>query len=558
MGTMAKVEVPSALLVVVLALGACVGPPDGGNVLPSPQDMAGYLAQEAEWGRCDSAWLIDRDYHSEVFQESVVDCLKIVVPAIYGEDERSKDFALGVMRIRPSEDAELRGSVFINPGGPGGSGIEQLQWSEFPTELTAEFAFIGFDPRAVGVSGFSDGTQIKCDDRSDFGTYFVEYTPADEDELDQVTKVYDDYFEACAADNPLWWTLSTENVVQDLEILRAVITPGEPLNFIGTSYGTTIAGRYVSDFPESVGKIVLDSPTSASTDSTESDMAWWRANEAQLDVFLQSYADYAEVSVEVAWERLLVVRQNADDGMMSGFVGIELHPEFPGEMMSPESVLTWGIIEMTYYPADLAEEYFVEALDAAYRDRWMGIFEWMAFEGLGYDVDSLEGDSLEDKDIIRSNEFEVRVIVNTMDFAEPFVSEEDERAYSSAWKDAAPKFHQLFLDQTGFEDFGPGKGVSWYTLAVDDETIPDPPEVPFVATNPSGIPLLVVGSIDESVTPFSFAQDTARNLNSPLITVQSDVHGPLAGYDNPCINSVLIDFLLERQPVVSKTCPGSS
>jgi pimeloyl-ACP methyl ester carboxylesterase len=559
---MRRREVAAGCALVALALASCAGPGGLGSSLDEemtaiPRDLSGYLAQDVVWAECDESWLVEDDFRSDVFASSTVDCATVVVPAIYFVDDRSKDFGLGLMRIRPGDTAELRGSVFINPGGPGGSGIEQLQWSQFPEELVSEFAFIGFDPRGVGVSGFVDGTQIKCDDRDDFLTYFAEFTPANERELDQATAVHDTYYERCAADNPLWWTLSTANVVSDLEILRHTITPGDALNFIGTSYGTTIAGRYVSEFPDTVGKIVLDSPTSVSVDTTESDMEWWRAQEEKLDSYLAAYADFAEVSGEVAWERLLIVRQNVDDGRMSGYVGIQPHPEFPGEMVSPESVLTWGIIELGYLPDDLAEEYFIQALDDAYRDRWMGIFEWLTFDGLGYDPDSLAGPSLDEKDIERNNEFEVRVIVNQMDFTQPFESEEDSRQYSRVWKEAAPQFSQLFLDSTGFEYFGPEKGLSWYSLAVDDPSIPDPPSEPFIPSNPSGAPLLIVGSLYESVTPFSFAEETAKNLASPLITVDSEIHGPLAGYDNSCVNEVLIDYLLDRRPVVSTTCPRS-
>jgi hypothetical protein len=187
----------------------------------------------------------------------------------------------------------------------------------------------------------------------------------------------------------------------------------------------------------------------------------------------------------------------------------------------------------------------------------MGIFEWLTFDGLGYDPDSLAGPSLQEKPIQRSNEFEVRVIVNQMDATQPFESEEDSLEYNRMWKEAAPKFSQLFIDSSGFEFLGPEKGLSWYSMAVDDPSIPDPPPEPFTPDNPSNSPLLIVGSLYESVTPFSFAQDTAENLNSPLITVEGDIHGPLAGYDNSCVNEVLIDYLLDRKPVVAMTCPGS-
>jgi len=77
---------------------------------------------------------------------------------------------------------------------------------------------------------------------------------------------------------------------------------------------------------------------------------------------------------------------------------------------------------------------------------------------------------------------------------------------------------------------------------------------PFSPRNTSGVPLLVVGSTNESVTPFSFAVDTAELLDSILITVESSRHAPAAGYDNDCLNDVLIQFFTSPTPVSPLTC----
>ena len=81
--------------------------------------------------------------------------------------------------------------------------------------------------------------------------------------------------------------------------------------------------------------------------------------------------------------------------------------------------------------------------------------------------------------------------------------------------------------------------------------------MPFVPSNPSGKQLLIVGSLFESVTPFSFAKDTAKLLGSPLITIESDIHGPTAGYDIDCLNDILISYFLTETTIEPLTCPGS-
>jgi hypothetical protein len=65
---------------------------------------------------------------------------------------------------------------------------------------------------------------------------------------------------------------------------------------------------------------------------------------------------------------------------------------------------------------------------------------------------------------------------------------------------------------------------------------------------------LIIGSLYESVTPFAFAKDTATLLKSPLISVESDVHGPAAGYDNACLNKVLFDYFVIGLDIESQTC----
>jgi len=61
---------------------------------------------------------------------------------------------------RPAVDKAHRiGSLFLNPGGPGGSGIQMALAAPFflSPELLNQFDVVGFDPRGTN---FSD--QVKC------------------------------------------------------------------------------------------------------------------------------------------------------------------------------------------------------------------------------------------------------------------------------------------------------------------------------------------------------------------------------------------------------------
>ncbi|AVG24149.1 hydrolase / lipoprotein [Pontimonas salivibrio] len=549
-----------ALLPVVLVVSACQGPatPLAGNAdATTPVDIDSYYDQEISWGECDAEWLIEPDVAASGFVDADVTCATVAVPAVYEDvSEAVPDFEIAMMRREATERS--MGAIFINPGGPGVSGVGQVQFSDFPEDLTDNFDIIGFDPRGVQYSGFADGTDIRCSDVTDFITYFEEGSPANEEELDAVVEVLDVHYETCQEDNPYWWTLSTNNVVADLDIMREVVTPGEPLNFIGSSYGTTIAGRYVSTFPDHVGKIVFDSPTTVDTDRIASRLEKLAADEEKLAGLVQGYADNQEISFDEAWDTVLELRQLADDDQLYGFAGIEPAGEFEDTQISSESLFTRGIAALNYLPEEDAQAYFNQAIFDAVQYRWNGTFEWFAFWLDGYEPDSLYGESLEEKEIARSNEFEIRVIVNTMDFSQPPLGEDEQREFSRKAEEVAPMLTALYSDASGYEYFGPPKGLSWYQLAIDNPEIPDPPTEPFVPSNPSGEDLLIIGSLYESVTPFSFAEDTAETLGATLISVESEIHAPAGNYTNDCVNRILVDYFLDRGEMAPVTCPGQS
>ena len=552
MGAMKRRGASVAFLgVLSLALSACAAASPA-DVSPQERDLADYYAQEVSWGECDSEWLIDDEVST--LGESSLDCTTVLVPAVYDDSADAPDFELALMRRSLTDDPQ--GVIFINPGGPGVSGVGQVQFSNFPDELLGSFDIVGFDPRGVNHSSFSDGTEIRCSDVTDYITYFEEGSPANESELDEVVEVLDAHYEGCHADNPYWWTLSTDNVAKDLDILREVVTPGQPLNFLGSSYGTTIAGRYVSDFPDQVGRIVFDSPTTVDTDRIESRLEKLAADEEKLRGFVQGYADNQEITFDQAWETVLEIRQLADDDQLYGFAGPTPAEEYPDTQISSESLFTRGIAALNYVPQADAQNYFNQGIFDAVQYRWNGTFEWFAFWLDGYDPESLYGESIEAKEMVRSNEYEIRTMVNTMDFSQAPLSEQQQREFSDRAEDVAPLLSALYSDASGYEYFGPPKGLSWYQIALDDPSIPVPPDEPFVPSNPSGAELLIIGSTDESVTPFSFAEDTAEILGGTLIAVESDIHAPAGNYTNDCVNRILIDYFLDRADIEPVTCPG--
>ena len=538
-----------ALILLSVSLSAC-------SPAETSKSLDQYLNQEVSWAECSEDLLVEVDQQSSLFKSLTPDCSTVLVPANYETSSgENKEFGIALMRISKAAESDYQGTLFINPGGPGGSGIEQLQWSNFPDGLVKHFDIVGFDPRGVGASQFTDGSEIKCSDELDYRTYFEgEASPANFEEYQAKIPLSDEYYNDCVDRNPLWWTLSTSNVVDDLDVMRQVITGDEPLNFIGTSYGTTIAGLYVSKYPDNVGKIVLDSPTTVDEDPIKSAVENYKAMETKLNSYLDYYAEQEGKTSAEAWQDLLYVKQMADDDELIGYAGLVPSDKEPSLMVSSESLLSRGILALNYFPEQDAKEEFAKAIKEAleYRSNWA--FEFYALRMDGYDPESLKGSSLSAKKLKRTNSFEIMTIVNSMDYSPEELSIEDQKRMAKQMKAVAPKLYALNLDSSGYQYYGESLGVDWVSIANEDDSIPDPPTTPLIRENESGKKLLIVGSIYEAVTPYQFSKDTAKLLKSPLISVESSTHGPAAGYDIPCLNDVLIDFFVNDIVPGDMTC----
>jgi len=85
-------------------------------------------------------------------------CATARVPLDY-QRPRGRSISISLVRHLAAVPAERVGSLLMNPGGPGGSGILFLRNALsliFP-ELQARFDLVSFDPRGVG-----DSTPVRC------------------------------------------------------------------------------------------------------------------------------------------------------------------------------------------------------------------------------------------------------------------------------------------------------------------------------------------------------------------------------------------------------------
>ncbi|KKK11807.1 hypothetical protein ARAM_002654 [Aspergillus rambellii] len=199
-------------------------------------------------------------------------CARLEVPLDYGNPTRGST-AIAFMKLAAQNVTENTRNIVINPGGPGGSGVEILLANSIPFAevIQAEHNVVGFDPRGVGFSG----PNVDCwpshpEARAQFEKLFYSDTSyASSTSLSHQFSAADFFGEACTAavggSNGSAAFVSSPAVARDLLAYtkaeqRAAGKPENEakLSYYGISYGTVIGTTFAHLFPENVGPMILD------------------------------------------------------------------------------------------------------------------------------------------------------------------------------------------------------------------------------------------------------------------------------------------------------------
>ncbi|MFD4469311.1 alpha/beta hydrolase [Rhodococcus sp. NPDC058505] len=251
-----RMRTPAALvagLAVTAAVAGCAGqvapePPaaasaSGAGVVPAGLER--FYDQDLRWESC-------ADYETDGPLASRLECARVTVPVNY--DEPGGDTA-EVAISRSAATGDRIGSLLVNPGGPGASGLSMATVGD-GTELAARFDVIGFDPRGVGAST----PQVRCltgvEFDADRADPRVDMSPAG---IAHIEAVNADYAAKCAQRTGAEFLahVGTREVVRDMDVIRSVLGD-EQLSFLGFSYGTRIGSTYAETFPANVRAMVLD------------------------------------------------------------------------------------------------------------------------------------------------------------------------------------------------------------------------------------------------------------------------------------------------------------
>ena len=254
---------------IVLVLGACstggqvtVGPPadppttetQEGSTPPVASTIPlAALPEQVAWAACPDS----DDYDVEGWE-----CGTIEVPLDYDQPQ-GQTITIALTRAPATDQATRIGSLVVNPGGPGGSGIEAAHFlvDELPPNLKARFDLVGFDPRGVG-----DSTAVDCiGDGAKDAEADLDPTPDTEAEITAIVDQVGASAQACAdAQGDLLPHVGTMNSARDLDRIREAVGD-ERLSYVGFSYGTSLGATYANLFPDKVRALVLDGAVDPST-----------------------------------------------------------------------------------------------------------------------------------------------------------------------------------------------------------------------------------------------------------------------------------------------------
>jgi pimeloyl-ACP methyl ester carboxylesterase len=461
--------------------------PASANEKPAP-DLARYYDQSVSWTSCRGS---DR-------------CTRIKVPLDYAHPG-GRAISLAVLKVPAADKSHRVGSLVVNPGGPGGSGVDYAASASayFGSELRQAFDIVGFDPRGVGES-----TPVQCLPDAALDRFVAaDPDPDTTAEIKHSDALLAQFGNGCVKDSgKLAAHISTEEAAKDIDILRAVLGDSR-LTYFGASYGTFLGATYAGLFPKRVGRMVLD----GAIDPSLSTLRMSLVQAHGFEVALRAYVGACTAQVGC------FLGGTVDQGtarIRKFLADVERHP-LPG---SSGRQLTVGNAVLGIW-APLYNKSYWTLLDQALKS---------AFGGNGAPLLALsDAYTSRGPNGYLDNSLEALYAVNCLDHDDSIPSL-DVPKYIPRFEKASPTFGAIFA-------FGLSSCSKW---PIHTGRVPEPIHAPGAA------PILVIGTTRDPATPLAWARALAHQLRSGiLIKRDGDGHtGYHAG--NACVDRTVESYLV--------------
>jgi pimeloyl-ACP methyl ester carboxylesterase len=460
-----------------------------------------YENQKLTWVKCGGPFL----------------CTDLTVPVNYSKPGGER-LQLALVKYPATEKKKRLGSLIVNPGGPGASGVQYGYSAEYivSKKILGAYDLIGFDPRGVGGSSAERCLTNRETDQliEANGPPVAGLTLSS---LEETSKLLATRCEEKLGERLRF--LGSTDVVRDMDLMRTVLGD-EKLNFLGKSYGTYLGLVYASMFPKNVGRFVLDGVVDPNLSANELNKAQALGFEIALDAFLFDCIGkedcFFDGTLAQARSEITQLQDLVAEKPLSGKDG----------RIATASILVLAMVA-SLYDAETGWLELNKALKDIYKGKGAKLFELVN----SYVV-------RDEKGRYPSNENEIAYIVNCLDRTD----------------DASPE--RLATDAERFASFAPhfGPYIAWSTLPC--HYWPYEPVRPPAPLNGNGAPdFVVIGTTRDPATPYSWATEvTARFPSAYLITADGDGHTG-HGRGSTCVDSAVDTFFLTgKLPVRPLRC----
>ena len=457
---------------------------------PESNDPAGleqFYAQKLTWKACEGSYL----------------CATAKVPLDYS-DPGGRTIEIAMLKV-PARGERI-GTLFVNPGGPGGSGISLAKNSgmQISASVRQSYDIVGFDPRGVGKS-----QPVDCLDDQTLGKKLdADFDLTTDAGKQAENQAVSEIVAGCSIKSgDILPFVGTVNAARDLDVLRAVV--GDKMfNYLGYSYGTELGAQYAELFPGKVGRMVLDG--AVNTQISAAQMSY-----DQTIGFETAFSHYAAYCVEQQCALGSDVRQIQQRmrGMFDSALASPVPTSDP-ERPVTRSMLTTAVVGLLY--DDATWPYLTNALEdlAAGKGDTVKTFADL--------INSREGATFKD------NSTEANWAINCADLA---VSSSEEYAEKSA---------QLTVEAPVFGTFqtaGTDMCAQWQANARGKGV------GPFRAKGSQ--PIVVIGTKYDPATPYSWAEALSSSLdNGVLVGWEGEGHTAY-GRTSSCIRKAVDGYLLD-------------
>jgi len=495
----------SVILVIFLAIVSALGyriaqtessdsaspKPEQSASVPAGDSVEGYYDQVLNWSECNSGF----------------ECALFSVPIDYANPGSG---AMKIEAIRKLATGTAKGSLILNPGGPGGSGIEYTTYVEYVVSetLRENFDIVGFDPRGVGQS-----SPVECLNDEQTEEYIaLDGSPDNQEEIDQSVSMSELFGQSCAANSPETYAfVDTVSAARDIDILRALLGD-EKLNWLGKSYGTFLGATYADLFPDKVGRMLLDGAIDPTLTNEQLSYGQALGFELALTRFVDDCATKSDCPLSASGPAGVAEVSDLLAALDASPVTLD-----DGRIFT-QAMGTLGVVG-SLYDKQYGWPELRNNLELALGGD---------FSGLASSVDFYTGRDADGS--YKDNSNDAIAAVNCLDRPDR-ASVEQTVALASEWKLTAPNF---------------GEYLAWSNISCSywqTEATGVPKEI-----TAEGAPtILVVGTVNDPATPYQWSQALASQLASGvLLTLDGDGH--TAYYQgSDCIDEIVDNFYLNGE-----------